>query len=88
MEGHKPDNVPYIVYSDTVANYQWVIKKLIIALVLVVVLMFVSNIAWLWVWQSYDYASEETVVESDGDSIANYTGGNGGVVYGGTNNGS
>lgn len=81
-----PVTVPYVVYSDTVVNYHWVIEKLVIALVVVVCLMFASNLAWLYVFQSYDYASEETVLESDGNSIANYTGGDGGVVYGGTNN--
>ena len=79
----KPVTVPYIVYSDTVANYHWVIKKLVIALIIVVFLMFASNAAWLYVWQSYDYSSTETTVESDGNSIANYTGGDGGVVFGG-----
>ena len=81
-ENERPAAVPYIVYSDTVANYHWVIKKLVIALVIVVCLMFASNLAWLWVFQSYDYTSEETVLESDGNSVANYTGGNGGVIYG------
>lgn len=87
MEEHRPDSVPYVVYSDTVANYHWVIKKLIIALVVSAVLglvaTVVSNLAWLRVWEQYDYSSEETVVESDGNSIANYTGGDGGVNYGG-----
>ena len=78
----KPLSVPYVVYSDTVSNDQWVIKKLIIALVIVVCLLFASNLAWLWAWQQYDYSSTETTLESDGNSIANYTGGDGGVVYG------
>ena len=80
---NKPVSVPYVVYADTVANYHWVIKKLVIALVVVVCLMFASNLAWLIVWQSYDYSSVETTLESDGNSIANYTGGDGCVVYGG-----
>ena len=89
MTEKPPVTVPYVVYSDTVANYHWVIKKLVIALVIVVALMFVSNMAWLWVFQSYDYATEETVttLESDGNSVANYTGGNGGVNYGSESNG-
>lgn len=85
MDGErKPDSVPYIVYSDTVANYHWVIKKLVWAIVIVVILLVVSNLAWLYVWQSYDYSSTETTLESDGNSIANFTGGNGGVRIGGT----
>lgn len=88
MEKEQPTTVPYVVYSDTVANYHWVIRKLVIALVVAVFLMFASNAAWLYVWQLYDYTSDETVVESDGNSVANYTGGDGGVTIGGTNNGS
>lgn len=89
MEDHnRPDNVPYVVYSDTVANYHWIIRKLVIALVVSAILGLAatvgSNMAWLFVWQQYDYSSEETVVESDGNSVANYTGGDGGVNYGGT----
>lgn len=83
----RPVAVPYVVYADTVANYQWVIKKLVIALVIVVFMMFASNMGWLWVWQSYDYSSTETTLESDGNSVANYTGGDGGVVYGGESDG-
>ena len=79
-----PVAVPYVVYSDTVANYHWVIKKLVIALVVTVFLMFASNLAWLFVFQSYDFSTEETVttVDSEGEGIANYTGGDGGVVIG------
>lgn len=84
-QGRKPENVPYIVYSDTVANYHWVIKKLVIALIVAVVMVFASNAAWLWIWQSYDYASTETTMESDGSNnkLSNYMLGDGGVIYGG-----
>lgn len=83
----KPDNVPYVVFDDMVANYQWIIKKMVYALIVVVLLMFISNAAWLYSWMQYDYSSTETTVESDGNSVANYTGGDGGVIYGGTSNG-
>ena len=86
MTDKQPVTVPYVVYCDTVANYHWVIKRLVIALVIVVALMFASNMAWLWVFQSYDYSTTETILESDGNSVANYTGGNGGVNYGGESN--
>ena len=78
----KPLYVSYATYSDTVADKQWVIKKLVRAIIIIVCLMFVSNIAWLVAWLQYDYSSTETTLESDGNSIANYTGGDGGVVYG------
>ena len=84
-QGDKPirktESVPYVVYSDTVANYHWVIRKLVIALIVTVVLMFASNAIWIFEWCSFDYKSTETTVESDGDGVANYTGGDGGVMY-------
>ena len=84
-QGDKPvrktESVPYVVYSDTVANYHWVIRKLVIALIVAIVLMFAGNAIWLYVWLQYDYSSTEATVESDGDGVANYTGGDGGVMY-------
>ena len=84
MQTHKPDNVPYVVFTDMVANYQWIIKKMVYALIVAIALMFISNAAWLYAWLQYDYSSTETTVESDGNSVANYTGGDGGVIYGST----
>lgn len=86
-DNSRPNSVSYVTYSDMIANYQWIIRKLVKALVVSSILGLLatvgSNMAWLYTWQQYDYSSEETVVESDGNSIANYTGGDGGVNYGG-----
>lgn len=78
----KPESVPYVVYEDATADKQWVIKKLVQALIVALFLLFASNLAWLYVWQSYDYSGTEMTVDSSGSGIANYTGGNGGVRYG------
>lgn len=78
--------VPYIVHRDAIADNRWVIKRITIALIVAVVLMFVSNGLWLFAWLQYDYSTvgDEVItsVDSEGDGIANYTGGNGGVIYG------
>ena len=76
--------VPYVVYRDSLRDNRWVVRKLIVALIITVVLVFASNIAWLIVWNQYDFSGEqiETTVDSEGDGIANYTGGNGGVIVG------
>ena len=76
--------IPYFVHEGIMVRFERTIKRLIIALIIAVVLMFASNAAWLYSWMQYDYVSEETVttVDSDGDGIANYTGGDGGVIYG------
>lgn len=76
--------VPYIVHESAEARSERTIKRLVIALIVAVALMFASNAAWLWCWMQYDYYSEETVttIDSEGNGFANYTGGNGGIIYG------
>lgn len=53
--------VPYIVHESAMARNERTIKRLVIALIIAVALIFASNAAWIYVWQLYDYASEETV---------------------------
>lgn len=79
-----PVSVPYVVYRDAVTHNRWAIRWLVIALIVTIVLLFASNAIWLWYWNQYDTVSEETIttVDSEGDGIANYTGGDGGVIYG------
>lgn len=79
-----PVSVPYVVYRDAMAHDRWAIKGLVIALIVTILLLFASNAIWLYYWNQFDYATEETIttVDSEGDGIANYTGGDGGVIYG------
>ena len=77
-------SVPYVVYRDAIAHDRWAIERLIKALIICVALIFASNGIWLYAWMQYDYVGEEvtTTVDSEGSGIANYTGGDGGVIYG------
>ena len=84
----RPTTIDYIVYRDAIADNRWVIKRLVVALIVAIALLFVSNMAWLYAWNQFDYSSTETTLKSDGNSVANYTGGDGGVVYGGESNGT
>jgi hypothetical protein len=58
------------------------VKRLVIALIVAIDLMFVSNMAWLWAWNSYDYSSEEQIItaEQDGEGVNIVGGGN--IDYG------
>lgn len=80
----EPTTVPYVVYRDAISDNQWVVRRLVRAIIIMALLLFASNLAWLYVWNQYDYSGEtiETSVDSEGDGIANYTGGNGGVIFG------
>lgn len=77
-------NVPYIVYESAQARSERLIKRLIIALVLSVVLLFASNVIWVYEWTQYDYTSEttETVTVDGKDGVANYANNGGSVVNG------
>ena len=70
-------NVPYIVYESAQTRLERVNKGLVIALIIAIVLIFASNMAWLYAWNQYDYESGETTqidVDSQGGGIANYIG--------------
>jgi hypothetical protein len=82
MENNEMLTVPYVVHRDAIAHDRWLIKRLTIVIIVVVALMFISNALWLYFWNQYEYTTEEAVVDSIGSGIANFTGGDGGVVYG------
>lgn len=75
--------VPYIVHEASVARMERTNKRLLIGLVIVVVLMFLTNLCWLWMWNQYDYvSSEDTVTLETRDGTANYIGNDGDIING------
>ncbi len=75
------NNIPYIAYESAEAKNERTIKRLIIALVISIVLMFATNIVWIIEFCSFDYSSEETTIEAN-DGTANYIGQDGDITYG------
>jgi hypothetical protein len=43
------------------------VKRLWIALIICICFIFASNAAWLYCWMQYDYSSEETIYQQDGE---------------------
>lgn len=81
-EQQTPAPVPYIAYETSLASERehnqkmfWLVLSLIAALV-------VTNLAWLWAWTRYDYASETVTVESAATGHANYIGASGDIYNG------
>lgn len=74
------DPVPYIVHESAMARNERTIKRLVIALIVTVVMLFACNAAWLYVWQLYDYSSEHTTVDAE-DGVANYIGNDGRIIF-------
>ena len=63
-------DVPYIVYEGAMAASERHIRRLIVALIVCVVLLFGSNAMWLYEWCQYDYVDEvETTYTQDGEGI-------------------
>ena len=83
-EKKTPEPVPFVAYELEMARSERNIKRLWIALIVAVALMFVSNMAWLYAWMQYDYTSEEIIVEQDAQDggNANYIGNDGDIVNG------
>ena len=75
-----PENVPYIVHEASMARAERQIKRLWIALIVAVCLLFASSAIFAYAWLQYDYESYE--ITSDGDSNANYIGQDGNIYNG------
>lgn len=77
--------VTYLVYEGTMARFERIIKKLWIVVILLIVLLVGSNIAWILYEASY---VDAVTIEASQDGDTNIVGG-GDVDYGtpdGTNN--
>ena len=80
-------SVPFVVHQTSMARQERQIKRMWIALIVAVALIFASNAIWLWGWLQYDYESYSYDVSADGDSNANFIGQDGNIYNGGTNSG-
>jgi hypothetical protein len=76
VEMHK-DPVPYIVYEYTMARFERTIKRLIFVIIVAVVTLFASNMAWLYAWNLYDYEDTQIIVDGESKGNANYIGASG-----------
>lgn len=77
--------VPYIVHEATQARAERTIRRLIIALITSIILLFATNVLWIWNNSQYDFVDSEVNVDTEGEGNANYIGQDG-DVYNGTNN--
>ena len=81
-EKRTPSAVPYQVLQDFKEMSTATIKRLWILIVVLSLFLVGSNIAWLYAWSSYDYISEEIIVESEDGGDANYIGNDGTIING------
>lgn len=60
-------DVPYIVFEGEVARLERILKKVILLLIATLLILFTSNMAWLYTWNQYDYSEEVQTIEADQD---------------------
>ena len=77
--------VPYIMHEAAQARAERTIKRLIIALITSIILLFATNVLWIWNNSQYDFVDREVNVDTEGEGNANYIGQDG-DIYNGTNN--
>ena len=65
-------DVPYIVYESEAARHERTVKRLLTIILILIACIVVSNLAWLWVWNQYDFSSESYTIENYDDGNANY----------------
>lgn len=76
-------DIPYIAYEATQARNERTVRRITVALIIAIFLMFVSNAIWLYAWMQYDYVTTETTVDVNSKTgPANYIG-NDGDIYNG-----
>lgn len=75
---NKPESVPYFAYEGEITRQERHIRRLWIALIVAIVLVFLSNGAWLLYESLYDTIS----YSQDGAGLNNINTGEQGDVYG------
>ena len=80
------ETVPYIIHESILARMERNSKRLLMALIIAILLLFASNAMWLYAWTQYDYSSDSTTTKTVDvnakDGIANYIGNNGDISNG------
>ena len=74
--------IPYIVHEGIMVRMERQIRRIAVALIIAVILMFVSNALWLYAWTQYDYTSTQSVDIDGKQGNANYVENGGSIVNG------
>lgn len=77
------NRVPYIVFEESQVRHERTVRRMIVALVICICLLFASNVAWLWFFNQFDITSEDIIVDGTQSGNANFIGEDG-VINNGT----
>ena len=81
-------DVPYIVYEGSMARTERHIKRLVIALIVAIIMICISNLAWLYLWNSYEYVGDSDTITYTQDGEGNNVIGDKNNLYEPINNGN
>ena len=74
-------NIPYIAFEAEMARHERTIKRLLVALVASIMLVFISNIAWLIFFNQFEFDVQSVSQELDSGN-ANFIGNDGAITNG------
>lgn len=81
LEVEKSLTIPFVAHESEMSRLEKITKRQWIALIVAIIMIFISNAIWIYAWEQYDYESYE--IAADGDSNANYIGKDGNIYNGG-----
>jgi len=76
------DKIPYIAFEAEMARHERTIKRLLVALIASILLLFTSNIAWLCFFNQFEFHTETVMFDTDDGGDNSYIG-NDGVINNG-----
>ena len=84
----KKVNVPFVVYQATAARQERQIRRMWIAVLVLIVALIGTNFAWIVYENSFEevVTTEEIIVDADDNGNANYIGQDGNIYNGEDNN--
>lgn len=77
----EPESVPYAVHEISLGIMERTIKRLWIALLIVICLLVASNCAWLWYESQFEDVTT-MITQENADGYNNYIGNDGDIING------
>ena len=81
-----PENVPYIVHESSMARMERQIKRLWIAVIVLIFLLVGTNASWLWWSNQWETVERLEITQENDGGYNNYIGNDGDIVNGETDN--
>lgn len=75
-------NIPYIAFESEMARHERTIKRLLVALIAVIIMLFASNVAWLCFFNQFEFHTETVMFDTKDGGDNSYIG-NDGVINNG-----